>query len=96
MWAAVWEPRVIWQGRFDPSTGAATIIVEPGDSPLRFKAGSWVKPLSVAINGTDVPERTLSAHWFETASGKWRHALSTEVHTEADYEHLLRVLEATR
>ena len=72
MWASAWEPRVIWEGRYDPSTGTATIIVEPGDAPLRFKGGSFVKPLSVAINGPDVPERPTLKQ--ARASGGWCYA----------------------
>jgi PKD repeat protein len=37
------------------------------------------------VDGSGIPETTLSAHWFDTVSGQWRRALSTEVHTEENY-----------
>jgi len=55
MWCSAWEPRVIWHGSYDPAKGAATIIVQPGDAPLRFKGSAWIKPLSIAINGKAAP-----------------------------------------
>ena len=84
MWASAWEPRVIWEGRYDPAAGEATIIVEPGDSPLRFKGSAWVKPLSVAINGKNVPERNTlkearaDGGWYYGADRKTIHVLSSE------------------
>ncbi|MFH0963087.1 MAG: hypothetical protein V2A58_03645, partial [Planctomycetota bacterium] len=86
LWASAWEPRVIWSGAFDPASGVATIIVEPGDAPLRFKGGSLLKPLSVSVNGADLPEcATLkeararrSAGWFYSADRQTLYCLSDE------------------
>jgi hypothetical protein len=56
MWASAWEPRVIWKGTFNPSTGKATLIVEPGDAPLHFKGTSRLAPIGVSVNGRELPE----------------------------------------
>ena len=54
------------------------------------------KPISIVIpyrddnddgivDGTSVPEETLSGHWFDTASNCWRKALSVEVHSKENF-----------
>ena len=69
MWLSAWAPRVIWEGEYDPASGKATIVVEPGEKPLRLKGTSRQSPLGVAINGAEVPKR---ASLRETrAKGGW-------------------------
>ena len=58
MWASTWEPRVIWEGRYDPTTGTAAMVVQPGDKPLRFTGTARQSPMSVSINGTALPQRS--------------------------------------
>ncbi|MDD4872457.1 MAG: PKD domain-containing protein [Kiritimatiellae bacterium] len=36
------------------------------------------------VDGTTVPEDSLTAHWYDTSTGKWYRALSTEIDTEAN------------
>ena len=37
------------------------------------------------VDGTGVPEMTLTAHFYDTVAGLWRRALSTEVHPDENY-----------
>ena len=40
------------------------------------------------VDGTTLPESTLTAHWFDTSDGKWKKALSCEVDTSANFVRL--------
>ncbi len=37
------------------------------------------------VDGTGIPEMTLTAYWYDTEAGQWRRALSTEIFTEENY-----------
>ncbi|MEI6167191.1 MAG: IPT/TIG domain-containing protein [bacterium] len=37
------------------------------------------------VDGTTLPETTLTAHWFDTVDGKWKKTLSCEVDTSANH-----------
>jgi len=59
----------------DPSLAKPIVIVIPYDDVDN----------DGIVDGTGVPEMTLTAHWYDTSSGQWRRALSTEVYPDENY-----------
>jgi PKD repeat protein len=59
----------------DPSLAKPIVIIIPYDDVDQ----------DGIVDGTGVPEMTLTAHWFDTSVGQWRRALSSEVYPDENY-----------
>lgn len=68
----------------------ANRVVSLEDDPALNQPLTLLMPYADAdqdgfVDGTQIPEATLSAHWFDVETGSWKRALTSIVHVNGNY-----------